>query len=419
MFFQRPPIGIDQRTLGPQGGIVGVSGRMQEIYQVITRMASCRSTVLIQGETGTGKELIARAIHAAGPRADRPFVPIDCGALAESLLESELFGHVKGAFTGASVDKRGFFEAAHGGTCLLDEVGDVSPGVQAKLLRVLQEHEIRRVGGTESIKVDVRIIAATNKELGALVADGKFREDLFYRLSVVTIVPPPLRDRREDIPLLANHFLKSYVAANDRLVSDISLEAMARLVAYDWPGNVRELEHAIEHAVALTLNSVLVLEDLPPKLRAGTGQAGSPAAPSLSLKEVVARHVSRVLREARWNKKLAAQLLGIPRRTLYRLTKRHGILWVAASERAPTGGPAPEADGLLPPVGATCPQDTPPLRHLPTLTIRELARTSSGSMLRERITRRDVTTEPPRGKQPRSWPGTSSPASPWTLLGKI
>jgi two-component system, NtrC family, response regulator AtoC len=325
MFFQRPPIGIDQRTLGPQGGIVGVSGRMQEIYQVITRMASCRSTVLIQGETGTGKELIARAIHAAGPRADRPFVPIDCGALAESLLESELFGHVKGAFTGASVDKRGFFEAAHGGTCLLDEVGDVSPGVQAKLLRVLQEHEIRRVGGTESIKVDVRIIAATNKELGALVADGKFREDLFYRLSVVTIVPPPLRDRREDIPLLANHFLKSYVAANDRLVSDISLEAMARLVAYDWPGNVRELEHAIEHAVALTLNSVLVLEDLPPKLRAGTGQAGSPAAPSLSLKEVVARHVSRVLREARWNKKLAAQLLGIPRRTLYRLTKRHGI----------------------------------------------------------------------------------------------
>jgi two-component system, NtrC family, response regulator AtoC len=325
MFFQRPPIGIDQRTLGPQGGIVGVSGRMQEIYQVITRMASCRSTVLIQGETGTGKELIARAIHAAGPRADRPFVPIDCGALAESLLESELFGHVKGALTGASVDKRGFFEAAHGGTCLLDEVGDVSPGVQAKLLRVLQEHEIRRVGGTESIKVDVRIIAATNKELGALVADGKFREDLFYRLSVVTIVPPPLRDRREDIPLLANHFLKSYVAANDRLVSDISLEAMARLVAYDWPGNVRELEHAIEHAVALTLNSVLVLEDLPPKLRAGTGQAGSPAAPSLSLKEVVARHVSRVLREARWNKKLAAQLLGIPRRTLYRLTKRHGI----------------------------------------------------------------------------------------------
>jgi two-component system, NtrC family, response regulator AtoC len=289
MFFQRPPIGIDQRTLGPQGRIVGVSERMREIDQVIARIAPCRSTVLIQGETGTGKELIARAIHAAGPRADRPFVPIDCGALAESLLESELFGHVKGAFTGAVVDKRGFFEAAHGGTCFLDEVGDVSPALQAKLLRVLQEHEIRRVGGTESI------------------------------------VPPPLRERREDIPLLATHFLKSYVAANDRVVSGISPEAMERLVRYDWPGNVRELEHAIERAVALTLNSVLLLKDLPPKVRAGAGRAGSPSAPPLSLQEVIAHHVSRVLREARWNKKLAAQLLGIPRRTLYRLTKRHGI----------------------------------------------------------------------------------------------
>jgi transcriptional regulator with PAS, ATPase and Fis domain len=216
-------------------------------------------------------------------------VPIDCGALAESLLESELFGHVKGAFTGAVVDKRGFFEAAHGGTCFLDEVGDVSPALQAKLLRVLQEHEIRRVGGTESI------------------------------------VPPPLRERREDIPLLATHFLKSYVAANDRVVSGISPEAMERLIRYDWPGNVRELEHAIERAVALTLNPMLLLEDLPPKVRAGTGRAGSPSAPPLSLQEVIAHHVSRVLREARWNKKLAAQLLGIPRRTLYRLTKRHGI----------------------------------------------------------------------------------------------
>jgi two-component system, NtrC family, response regulator AtoC len=325
MFFQRPPIGIDQRTLGPQGRLVGVSERMREIDQVLARIAPRRSTVLIQGETGTGKELIARAIHAAPPRVDGPFVPIDCGALAESLLESELFGHVKGAFTGAVVDKRGFFEAAHGGTCFLDEVGDVSPALQAKLLRVLQEHEIRRVGGTESIKVDVRIIAATNKELGALVADGKFREDLFYRLSVVTIVPPPLRERREDIPLLATHFLKSYVAANDRVVSGISPEAMERLVRYDWPGNVRELEHAIERAVALTLNSVLLLKDLPPKVRAGAGRAGSPSAPPLSLQEVIAHHVSRVLREARWNKKLAAQLLGIPRRTLYRLTKRHGI----------------------------------------------------------------------------------------------
>jgi transcriptional regulator with GAF, ATPase, and Fis domain len=298
---------------------------MREIDEIIGRVAPTRSTVLIQGETGTGKELVARAIHAASPRAGRPFVPIDCGALAETLLESELFGHVKGAFTGALADKAGFFEAAHGGTCFLDEVGDVSPGVQAKLLRVLQEHEIRRVGGSERIKVDVRIIAATNKELGALVAGGKFREDLFYRLSVVTIVPPPLRERRDDIPLLARHFLKAYTAVNNKAVSDLSPEAMAWLVHYDWPGNVRELAHAIERAVALTVNSVLRPEDLPPTLRPGARQAEVPAPPPLSLEGVVVRHIARVLKEARWNKKLAAQLLGIPRRTLYRLTKRHGI----------------------------------------------------------------------------------------------
>src|SRR5215510_8210113 len=175
--------------------VVGVSERMHKIYEVIKRIAPTKSTVLVQGETGTGKEVIARAIHAAGPRADRPFVPIDCGALAESLLESELFGHVRGAFTGALTDKRGFFEAAHGGTCFLDEIGDISAGMQAKLLRVLQEREIRRVGGTESIKVDVRMIAATNNDLATLVAEDKFREDLFYRLSVVTIVSPPLRER--------------------------------------------------------------------------------------------------------------------------------------------------------------------------------------------------------------------------------
>src|SRR5262245_3317906 len=298
---------------------------MHEIYEVINRVAPTKSTVLVQGETGTGKEVITRAIHAAGRRADRPFVPIDCGALAESLLESELFGHVKGAFTGALTDKRGFFEAAHGGTCFLDEIGDVSPCMQAKLLRVLQEHEIRRVGGTESIKVDVRIIAATNKDLATLVADGKFREDLFYRLSVVTIVPPPLRARREDIPLLAAHFLKAFAAANDKAVSGMVPEAEALLLAYDWPGNVRELQHAIEHAVALTANPVLLPEDLPPKLNACASRPVSSVEPPLSLHAVVRRHIARALKEARWNKKLAAQLLGIPRRTLYRLTKRHGI----------------------------------------------------------------------------------------------
>jgi two-component system, NtrC family, response regulator AtoC len=310
-------VGIDE--------IVGASEGMREVYEIVRRVAPTRSTVLIQGETGTGKELIARAIHSASPRVDRPFVPVDSGALADSLLESELFGHVKGAFTGALNDKRGFFEMANGGTCFLDEVGEISPRMQAKLLRVLQEHEVRRVGGAESFKVDVRVIAAANKDLGALVSDGKFREDLFYRLSVVTILLPPLRERRDDIPLLAMHFLTLYVAANSKPVSGISPEAMALLVGYDWPGNVRELEHAIERAVALTSNQILVSEDLPPKLAGATQEGGPAADASLSLQEVVACHVQRALKEARWNKKLAAELLGIHRRTLYRLAKRYGI----------------------------------------------------------------------------------------------
>ncbi len=303
--------------------IVGSSPRMLEVYEMVARVAPTRSTVLIQGETGTGKELIARAMHYSTPRADRPFVAIDCSALAETLLESELFGHVKGAFTGALAEKRGLFEAAHGGTCLLDEVGEISPSVQAKLLRVVQEHEVKRVGGTESVQVDVRVIAATNKDLARLVADGRFREDLFYRLSVVTIVLPPLRERREDIPLLAHHFLEKYAAADTRSIHHISPEAMALLVAYDWPGNVRELEHAIEHAVALTTNSVIRPEDLPPKCRRCVEpHSGRPA---LTLRDVVTDHIRRVLKEANGNRKLAAELLGIHRRTFYRLTKRYGI----------------------------------------------------------------------------------------------
>jgi two-component system response regulator AtoC len=305
-------------------GIVGASKRMLDVYGLVTRVAPTATTVLIQGETGTGKELFARAIHSTSRRTHEPFVPVDCSALAESLLESELFGHVKGAFTGALGDKRGLFEVASGGTCFLDEIGEISPCVQAKLLRVLQEREVRRVGGTDTFKVDVRLIAATNRDLGALVAEGKFREDLFYRLSVVTITLPPLRERREDIPLLATHFLESYVADNDRLLIDISPEAMALLVAYDWPGNVRELQHAIERAAALHTKPILGPEDLPPKIVDAAEAGGTPTAP-LTLQEVVRGHLRRVLREARWNKKLAAQLLGINRRTLYRLTKRHGI----------------------------------------------------------------------------------------------
>jgi transcriptional regulator with GAF, ATPase, and Fis domain len=320
-----PRVGPDSTDKYRIENVVGASERMQEVYTLVARVAPTKSTVLLQGETGTGKELIARAVHHNSRRAERPFVAIDCSALAESLLESELFGHVKGAFTGAMADKRGLFEAAHGGTCFLDEVGEISPSVQAKLLRVLQEHEVKRVGGTESLKVDVRVIAATNKDLSELVADGKFRGDLFYRLSVVTLVLPPLRERRDDIQLLAAHFLRKFAELNDKPISHISPEAIGVLMGYDWPGNVRELENAIERAATLTVDPVLLPENLPPKVnglaRQGRQAGGSP----LTLQEVIARHVRSVLKDAKGNKKLAAQLLGIPRRTLYRLAKRYGL----------------------------------------------------------------------------------------------
>jgi len=312
--------------------IVGSSEKMLEVYKVIARVAPTRSTVLIQGESGTGKELIAKAIHYNSPRADRPFVAIDCGALAEGLLESELFGHVKGAFTGALASKKGLFEEAHGGTCFLDEVGDIGLGMQAKLLRVLQEHEIKRVGGVENIKVDVRIIAATNKDLEKLVQEGRFRDDLFYRLSVVTIPLPPLRERREDIPLLAYSFLRKYADQNDRPVSQVSSEAMALLEKYTWPGNVRELEHKIERAVALTTNPVLLPEDLPLKLRKLHEEAISPIETPSSLRELEKKHIQKILKQTKGNKTLAAELLGIHRRTLYRLAKRYGIALGALEE---------------------------------------------------------------------------------------
>ena len=305
--------------------VVGASGPMLEIFKTVARVAPTRSTVLIQGESGTGKELIARTIHYNSDRAQRSFVAVDCGALPETLLESELFGHERGAFTGATALKRGLFEVAQGGTCSLDEIGDVSPAVQSRLLRVLQEHEIKRVGGTEPIKVDVRVIATTNKHLETLVKAHKFREDLFYRLSVVTITLPPLRERGEDIPLLAEFFLRKFAREARKPVERIAPETMALLTAYPWPGNVRELEHAIERAVILTQNPTLLAQDLPPDLQAPPG--GRPAADAqvLPLREVERRHMLFALERAKGNRKRAAEWLGVTRRTLYRMAARHGI----------------------------------------------------------------------------------------------
>jgi two-component system response regulator AtoC len=304
--------------------IVGRSHSMLEVYKVIARVASSSSTVLIQGESGTGKELVARAIHYNSPWADSPFVVVDCGALAETLLESELFGHVRGAFTGAVASKKGLLEDADGGTCFLDEVGGIERTLQAKLLRFLQEREIKRVGSTDSVRLNVRVIAATNRDLEALVREGTFREDLFYRLSVVAIPLPPLRERKDDIPLLAEHFLAKYTRQNKKQISHISPEATVLLCEHDWPGNVRELEHVIERGVALTGSPVLLPDDLPAKLRKEAGE-GASSAQSLTLRELEKQHIQRMLRVARGNRSLAAQLLGVHRRTLYRLVERYQI----------------------------------------------------------------------------------------------
>ena len=240
---------------------------MVDVYKTVARAAATKSTVLILGESGTGKELMARALHQHSPRSHRPFVAVDCGAMTESLLESELFGHVRGAFTGAFSDKRGVFEEADTGTCFLDEIGDITPNMQAKLLRVLQENEIRRVGGQKWIKVDVRILAATNRDLVERVKQGTFRQDLFYRINVVTIHLPALRQRAEDIPALAYHFLRRYSQEHGKPVVGISEDAMALLRAYTWPGNIRELENTIERAVALSNQAMLTPEDLPVEVR--------------------------------------------------------------------------------------------------------------------------------------------------------
>ena len=302
--------------------LVGQSHQMAEIYKLIARVASLDTTVLIQGETGTGKELVARAIHDASARADRPFVVVDCAALPEALFESELFGHERGAFTGAVTARRGLLETSAGGTCLLDEIGELTAPLQAKLLRALQEHAIRRVGGNDPIPVDVRVVAATNRDLGKLVAGGAFRDDLYYRLNVVTIGVPPLRERATDIPLLVQHFLQKFAQATGRPVKRLAPEALALLAGYHWPGNVRELEHAIERAVALSSSDALLPDDFPAHLRHAPEDAPRLPAARMTLEDVKRWYVNKVLEEAGGNKLRAAEVLGIDRSTLYRVLDR-------------------------------------------------------------------------------------------------
>jgi two-component system response regulator AtoC len=313
--------------------IVGKSAVMLDVYKLVARVAGSTATVLVEGESGTGKELVARSIHTHSPRAAAPFVPVNCTALTESLLESELFGHARGAFTGAVGAKRGLFEAAHGGTLFLDEIGDMGPKMQAQLLRTLQDGEVRPVGGSEAIRVDVRIVCATNKNLEEEVKAGRFREDLYFRINVVTVQLPPLRDRREDIPSLVGHFLNKTARRERRERAAMSPEALRLLTAYGWPGNVRELENAIERAVAVAKGGVVLPSDLPPEV-GGSAAVGVPGGVSVAdggiiadrptLGELERRYIQLVLAECAGNKKKAAEKLGIDRRTLYRALERGG-----------------------------------------------------------------------------------------------
>ncbi len=313
--------------------LVGRSNLMRELSAAIETLASNDATVLITGETGTGKELVAQAIHHGSARRDRPFVSINCAALNDNLLESELFGHVRGAFTGAIHDKAGRFEVAAGGTILLDEIGDTTPAFQAKLLRILQERTFERVGDTRPRRTDVRVIAATNKDLRRLVQDGKFREDLYYRLAVVPVHTPPLRERREDIPLLVEFFIQKYkprYVRGDGAFEGISNRALAMLMEYDWPGNARELEHAIEYAMISTTTGRIERAFLPSSIRqaagasAGAEQKGQPADDTAGPSGDAAA-LRRALEANRWNESRTAQTLGISRTTLWRRMKRLGL----------------------------------------------------------------------------------------------
>ena len=321
--------------------IIGSSSAMTAVLDSIRQVAATKATVLVTGESGTGKELVAQAIHKLSPRANKPFRPVHCAALSENLLESELFGHEKGAFTGANERVAGRFEMADGGTLFLDEIGEISLAVQVKLLRVLETHQFERVGGSETLTVDVRVVAATNRDLRAMVEQGTFREDLFYRLNVVNIRIPPLRERREDIPEILDFYLKKSAADNGKDVSDISPEALGVLMAYDWPGNVRELRNCVERMVVFARGTTLTMTDVPADIRSAVGEqfeakamspkaaetAASESLPNvgLNVKENEKSLILKALEECGGNRSQAALKLNISRRTLYRKLHEYGL----------------------------------------------------------------------------------------------
>jgi len=304
--------------------LVGMSPKMQNIYTVIDKISFGSPTVLIQGESGTGKELTANVIHNNSTRKEGPFIPVNCGAITESLLERELFGHVKGAFTGASKDAIGLFQAAAGGSIFLDEIAEVSPAVQVSLLRVLQEKKVRPVGDTRETEVDVRVIAATNKNLDKAIKEKLFREDLFYRLNVISITMPPLRDIREDIPLLVNHFIAKHARKGATKTTKVSPQAMAKLVAYHWPGNVRQLENIVRRAFALGVNDLLDVNDLPGEIVNMRDSVALTEA-DLNLKTIEIKTIQQALQKTGGNKAEAAKLLGVNTTTVYRKMARYDI----------------------------------------------------------------------------------------------
>ncbi|MGE4231785.1 MAG: sigma-54-dependent transcriptional regulator [Bacteriovoracia bacterium] len=306
--------------------MIGSSTKMLEVYKLLARAAMSEATVLISGESGTGKELIAKAIHENSNRRNKKFIAVNCAAVTDSILESELFGHVRGAFTGAQENRKGLFEEASGGTIFLDEIGDITAQMQVKLLRVLQESEVRPVGSNESRKIDVRVITATHHKLSDLVAKGKFREDLYYRLKVLTIDLPALRERKEDIPDLVNHFVAKYSKKNKKSISHLTDQATALLKDYNWPGNVRELENTIEHAIAMASSGQIDVDDFPIEVKNKiTASVENVEGVANSLEDLERKHILQVLQKVHYNKSKAADILGIDRATLYRKAQKYKI----------------------------------------------------------------------------------------------